>query len=42
MSAMTWPPTLTTTQRTNPVMTAGALAGLSYGTRAFGVHRTVA
>lgn len=38
MSAMTWSPTLTTTWGTDPVMTAGALAGVSYGTRAFGVH----
>jgi hypothetical protein len=26
----------------DPVMSAGALAGVSYGTRAFGGHRTVA
>jgi len=29
---------LTTTWRTGPVMTAGALAGVSYRIRAFGVH----
>jgi hypothetical protein len=42
MSAMTWSPTLTTTWRTDPVMTAGALAGASSRIRAFGVHWEVA
>jgi hypothetical protein len=42
MSAMTWAATLTTTWRTDPVMSAGALAGVSYGTRAFGGHWPVA
>ena len=34
--------TLTTTWRTDPVMTAGALTGISYRIRPFGIHWTVA